>query len=100
MLRILSFSDRERASPPSTEISVLTLVVKKCAMKFSGVSILKNRRENLKSNIVPVLEYYALYSLLFPAVIIPFWPFIAILWFTYAIFLIAVKRAFRDMLVG
>ena len=25
MLGILSFSDRERASPPSTEISVLTL---------------------------------------------------------------------------
>ena len=29
MLRILSLSDRERASPPSTEISVLTFVVKK-----------------------------------------------------------------------
>ena len=29
MLGILSFSDRGRASPPSTEISVLTLVVKK-----------------------------------------------------------------------
>ena len=28
MLGILSLSDRERASPPSTEISVLTLVVK------------------------------------------------------------------------
>ena len=29
MLGILSFSDRERALPPTTEISVLTLVVKK-----------------------------------------------------------------------
>ena len=29
MLGILSFSERERASPPSTEISALTLVVKK-----------------------------------------------------------------------
>ena len=100
MLGILSFSDRERASPPSTEISVLTLVVKKSTMKLSGVSILKNRRENLKLNIVPVLESYALDSLLFPAVIIPFWLFIAILWFTCAIFLSAAKRAFRDMLVG
>ena len=56
MLGILSFSDRERASPPSTEISALTLVVKKSKMKLSGVSILKNRRENLKLNIVSVLE--------------------------------------------
>ena len=29
MLGILSFSDRERALPSSTEISILTLVVKK-----------------------------------------------------------------------
>ena len=56
MLGILPFSDRERASPPSTEISVLTLVVKKNTVKLSGVSILKNRRENLKLKIVPVLE--------------------------------------------
>ena len=39
MLGILSFSDQERASPPSTEISVLTFVVKKSTMKLSGVSI-------------------------------------------------------------
>ena len=29
MLEILSFSDRERVLPPSEEISVITLVVKK-----------------------------------------------------------------------
>ena len=29
MLGVLSLSDRERASPPATEISVLTFVVKK-----------------------------------------------------------------------
>ena len=93
MLGILSFSDRVRASLPSTEVSVLTLVVKKSTMKLSGVSILKNKRENLKVNIVPVLESYALYSLLFPAVIIPFWPFIAILWFTCAIFFNRSKKS-------
>ena len=93
MLGILSFSDRVRASLPSMEISVLTLVVKKSTMKLSGVSILKNRRENLKLNIVPVLESYALYSLLFPAVIIPFWPFIAILRFTCAIFFNRSKKS-------
>ena len=40
---------RERASPPSTEISFLTFVVKKkYTMKLSGVSIsLENRRENV-----------------------------------------------------
>ena len=48
MLGILSLSDRKRASPPSTEISVLTLAVKKSTKKISGVYILKNRRENLK----------------------------------------------------
>ena len=41
MLGILSFSDRERASPPSTEIIVLTFVVKKSTMKLSGVSIFR-----------------------------------------------------------
>ena len=55
MLRILSFSDRERASTPSTEISVLTLVVKKSTKKISGVYILKNRRENLKLNVFLVV---------------------------------------------
>ena len=41
MLEILSFSDRERTLPPSTEISVLTFVVKKSTMKSSGVSIFR-----------------------------------------------------------
>ena len=34
-------SDRERASPPSTEISFLTFVVKKRTMKLSRVSIFR-----------------------------------------------------------
>ena len=39
MLGILSFNDRERVlKPPSTEISVLTLVVKKYNKVFRGVS--------------------------------------------------------------
>ena len=37
MLAILSFSDRERASPPSTEISVLPLVEKKYKEAFRGI---------------------------------------------------------------
>ena len=41
MLEILSFSDRERTLPPSTEISVLTFVVKKSTMKPSGVSVFR-----------------------------------------------------------
>ena len=41
MLGILSFSDRESALPPSTEISELTFVVKKSTMKLSGVSIFR-----------------------------------------------------------
>ena len=71
-------------------------MVKKSTIKLSGGSILKNRRENLKLNIVPVLESYALYSLLFPAVIIPFWPFIAILWFYCAIFLMTRKSQQKE----
>ena len=55
MFGILSLSDRKRASPPSTEISVLTLVMKKSTIKLSGVYILKNRRENLKLNGVLVV---------------------------------------------
>ena len=35
----LSFSDRKRALSPSTEISVLTFVLKKSTMEFSRVSI-------------------------------------------------------------
>ena len=65
MLEILSFSDRERASPPSTEITVLTLVVKISTMKLLRVYILKKRRQNLKLNVilevVLVLESKALY---------------------------------------
>ena len=58
MLEILSFSDRGRAQSPSTEISELTLVVKKCTVQLSGISILENRRESLKFNValVVVLE--------------------------------------------
>ena len=41
MLGILSFSDRERALPPSTEISELTFVVKNSTMTLSGVSIFR-----------------------------------------------------------
>ena len=36
------FSDREMALPPSTEISVLTFVVKKSMMKLAGVSIFRD----------------------------------------------------------
>ena len=38
MLQIFSFSDLERAQPPSMEISVLTLVVKNSTKKISEVS--------------------------------------------------------------
>ena len=41
MLGILSFSDREWALTPSTEISVLTSVVEESTMKIFGVSIFK-----------------------------------------------------------
>ena len=45
MLGILSFSDRERS--PSTEIRVLTFVVKKVQGSFSGCLFLESRQENL-----------------------------------------------------
>ena len=48
MLGILSFRDRERALPPSTEISELTFVVKKRTMKLSGVSIFRQYARKLK----------------------------------------------------
>ena len=48
MLGILSFSDRERALPPSTEISELTFVVKKSTMRLSGVSIFRQEARKLK----------------------------------------------------
>ena len=38
MLQIFSFSDLERAQPPSMEMSVLTLVVKNSTKKISRVS--------------------------------------------------------------
>ena len=49
MLGILSFSDRERALPSSTEISILTfVVVKKSTMKVSGVYIFRVQARKLK----------------------------------------------------
>ena len=60
MLQIFSFSDLERAQPPSMEISVLTLVVKKAQWSFPGCLLLENRRENLKLNVVLVFESKAL----------------------------------------
>ena len=41
MLGLLSFSNRERALSPSTEIAELTFVVKKSTMTLSGVSIFR-----------------------------------------------------------
>ena len=41
MLEILSFGDRERALPPSTEISVQTFMVKKRTKMLSGVPIFR-----------------------------------------------------------
>ena len=41
MLGILSFSDRERASPPSTRINKLTVLVKTSTMMLSEVSIFR-----------------------------------------------------------
>ena len=53
---VLSFSDRERALPPSTERNELIFVVNK--LKYSDafrVSFLENRRENLKLKFVLVV---------------------------------------------
>ena len=53
---VLSFSDRERALTPSTEISELIVVMNK--LKYNNafqVSFLENRRENLKFNVVLVV---------------------------------------------
>ena len=53
---VLSFSDRERALPPSTEINELIFVVNKLKCKNAfRVSFLENRRENLKLNVVLVV---------------------------------------------
>ena len=45
---ILSFSEREMALLPSTEISELTFVVKNSTMMLSGVSILRELARKLK----------------------------------------------------
>ena len=62
MLEILSFNHRERALPPSTEVSVLIFVEKKYNEAFRGV-FLENRRESLTLNVVLVLESKVLYCL-------------------------------------
>ena len=56
LLGILSFRDRESALTLSAEKSELTFVVKKNTIKLSGVSILENRRENLKINVTPSIR--------------------------------------------
>ena len=56
LLGILSFRDRESALTLSAEKSELTFVVKKNTIKLSGVSILENRRENLKINVTPCIR--------------------------------------------
>ena len=53
---VLSFSDLEMALPPTTEISELIFVVNK--LKYNNafrVSILQNRRKNVKLNVVLVV---------------------------------------------
>ena len=67
MLEILSFGDRERALPPSTEISVLTFMVKKVQWCFPGCLFLENRKVNLKLNVVRVFR--ALYFARKPVVV-------------------------------
>ena len=52
MLGILSFSDRERALPPSTEISVPTSTMKLLGWGGGGGLFLENGRENIKLNVV------------------------------------------------
>ena len=52
MLKILSFSDRKRASLPSTEISVLTFVVKKKNEAFQGVYFQRIGEKIKKLNVV------------------------------------------------
>ena len=52
MLKILSFSDRKRASLPSTEISVLTFVVKKKNEAFQGVYFKRIGEKIKKLNVV------------------------------------------------
>ena len=56
MLENLSFSDWERALPPSKEINELTFVVKKRTMMLSGVSIFREWVRKLKLNAVLILK--------------------------------------------
>ena len=56
MLGILSFSDRERALPHSTEISELKFFGEKSTMILSpGCLFLEKKRENFKLNVVLVV---------------------------------------------
>ena len=48
LLGILSFSDREKALTPSTEISELTSVVEESTMKISGVSVFREQARKIK----------------------------------------------------
>ena len=68
MLEILSFSDRERASRPSTEISVLTFMVKKVQWCFPECLFLENRKVNLRLSVVR--EFRALYFARKPVVVL------------------------------
>ena len=61
MLENLSFSDWERALPPSMEINELTFVVKKRTMMLSGVSIFREWVRKLKLNAVLILKSKAVY---------------------------------------
>ena len=53
MLGILSFSDREKALPTSTEIKELTLAVKKSTIMLSGMSIFREQARKLKIKCCP-----------------------------------------------
>ena len=48
MLGILSFSNQERALPPSTEITELTIVVEKSTIVLSGVSSFREQARKRK----------------------------------------------------
>ena len=54
------YSDRERTLPPSTEINELPFVVKTYTMILPWVLFFRDRRENVKLNVVLVLESTAL----------------------------------------
>ena len=67
MLEVLAFCNLERAQPPSTTITVLTLLVKKVQWRIQGCLSFDNTRKNFKSNLVLVgvlvLEPKGLYFL-------------------------------------